>query len=108
MMKTLWSASALLPGGWAGSVEITLDELGNITGVTTAKPYVQGERIDVLIPGIANVHSHAHQRAMAGLGERAGQLAGQSADSFWTWRKFMYHYLERIQPQHLFNISAQL
>ncbi len=108
MMKTLWSASALLPGGWAGSVEITLDQLGNITGVTTPKPYVQGERIDVLIPGIANVHSHAHQRAMAGLGERAGPLAGKSPDSFWTWRKVMYHYLERIQPQHLFHISAQL
>jgi len=107
-MKTLWSASALLPGGWAESVEITLDDLGNITGVTTAKPYLQGERIEVLIPGIANVHSHAHQRAMAGLGERAGPSAGKSPDSFWTWRKVMYHYLERIQPQHLFNISAQL
>jgi len=108
MINTLWSASALLPGGWAESVEIRLDELGNITGVTTATPYMQGERIDVLIPGIANVHSHAHQRAMAGLGERAGPLAGESPDSFWTWRKVMYHYLERIGPQHLFHISAQL
>jgi len=108
MINTLWSASALLPGGWAESVEIRLDELGNITGVTTAKPYIQGERIDVLIPGIANVHSHAHQRAMAGLGERAGPLAGELPDSFWTWRKVMYHYLERIGPQHLFHISAQL
>ncbi len=108
VMNTLWSASALLPGGWAESVEITLDEAGNIAGVRTAKPYTQGERIDLLIPGIPNVHSHAHQRAMAGLGERAGQLAGKSADNFWTWRKVMYHYLERIQPHHLFNISAQL
>jgi len=108
MMNTLWSVSALLPGGWADSVEITLGEAGNIDAVSTTKPYTQGERIDVLIPGIANVHSHAHQRAMAGLGERAGQLAGQSADSFWAWRKVMYHYLERIQPQHLFHISAQL
>jgi len=108
VMKTLWSASALLPGGWAESVEITLDEAGNIAGVRTAKPYTQGERIDLLIPGIPNVHSHAHQRAMAGLGERAGQLAGKSADSFWTWRKVMYHYLERIQPEQLFHICAQL
>ena len=108
MLKSLWAASALLPGGWAESVEITLDETGSIAAVSTAKPYTQGERIDVLIPGIANVHSHAHQRAMAGLGERARPLVGNSPDSFWTWRKVMYHYLERIQPQHLFHISAQL
>ena len=108
MINTLWATSALLPDGWAESVEITLDVQGNIAAISTAKPYTRGERVDVLIPGIPNVHSHAHQRAMAGLGERARQQAGQSADSFWTWRKVMYHYLERIQPQHLFNISAQL
>ena len=86
-MKSLWSASALLPGGWAESVEITLDDLGNITGVTMAKPYMQGERIDVLIPGIANVHSHAHQRAMAGLGERAGPLTGTGSNGLGRWLK---------------------
>jgi len=104
MIKKMWTASALLPDGWFESVEITLDEYGNITQVSTGKPYSDGERIEVLIPGIPNVHSHAHQRAMAGLGERARE----TADSFWTWRKVMYHYLERIQPQHLFHISAQL
>jgi formimidoylglutamate deiminase len=104
MIQTIWSASALLPDGWAESVEITLDEPGNIIQVNTGKPYSVGERVELLIPGIPNVHSHAHQRAMAGLGE----CASQSADSFWTWRKVMYHYLERIQPQHLFNIAAQL
>jgi len=51
-----------------------------------------------------NVHSHAHQRAMAGLGERAGD----GEDSFWTWRQVMYHYLERIQPEQLQYIAAQL
>ena len=60
-------------------------------------PYADGDRAELLIAAIPNVHSHAHQRAMAGLGERAGD----SADSFWTWRKVMYHYLERIQPEHL-------
>jgi formimidoylglutamate deiminase len=104
MVQTIWAESALLPDGWAESVEITLDQAGNIAEVSPAIPYSTGERVEVLIPGMPNVHSHAHQRAMAGLGERAGH----AADSFWTWRKVMYHYLERIQPQHLFNISAQL
>lgn len=104
MVQTIWADAALLPDGWAESVEITLDQAGNIAEVSPAIPYSTGERVEVLIPGMPNVHSHAHQRAMAGLGERAGH----AADSFWTWRKVMYHYLERIQPQHLFNISAQL
>ena len=104
MLQTIWSASALLSDGWAESVEIRPDGTGYIASVASGKTYVEGERTDVLIPGMPNVHSHAHQRAMAGLGERAGQ----TADSFWTWRKVMYHYLERIQPRHLFHISAQL
>ena len=104
MVQKIWSASALLPDGWAESVEIALDEHGNITWVSMGKPYTDGERVGVLIPGIPNVHSHAHQRAMAGLGERAGK----ATDSFWSWRKIMYHYLERIKPQHLFDIAAQL
>lgn len=104
MVQTIWAESALLPDGWAESVEITLDQAGNIAEVSPAIPYSTGECVEVLIPGMPNVHSHAHQRAMAGLGERAGH----ASDSFWTWRKVMYHYLERIQPQHLFNISAQL
>jgi formimidoylglutamate deiminase len=104
MTQTIWAESALLPDGWAESVEITLDQAGNIAEVSPAMPYSTGERVEMLIPGMPNVHSHAHQRAMAGLGERARH----TADSFWTWRKVMYHYLERIQPQHLFNISVQL
>jgi len=108
MVQKIWSASALLPQGWAKGVEVTLDNQGNIEQVLSEVSYSEGERVGVLVPGIPNVHSHAHQRAMAGLGERAGQTADSAKDSFWTWRKVMYHYLERIQPEHLFHISAQL
>jgi formimidoylglutamate deiminase len=108
MVQKLWSASALLPEGWAKGVEISIDYTGDITQVLTDAPYSDGERIGTLIPGIPNVHSHAHQLAMAGLGERAGQTVDTAKDSFWTWRKVMYHYLERIQPKHLFRISSQL
>ena len=108
MAQTLWSTSALLAEGWANNVEIEIDNSGNIEAVHTNTPYKSGDRHAVLIPGIPNVHSHAHQRAMSGLGEKAGLAADGSADSFWTWRKVMYHYLERIQPEHLFHISSQL
>ncbi len=108
MKNTLWSASALLANGWANNVELTIDEFGYIEAITPDIPYRQGVKHSVLIPGMGNVHSHAHQRAMAGLGERAGVPADGTADSFWTWRKVMYHYLERIQPEHLQCIASQL
>ena len=38
------------------------------------------------LPGVANLHSHAFQRAMAGLAERMTH----PSDSFWTWRETMY------------------
>jgi formimidoylglutamate deiminase len=108
MTTTIWAAAALLSSGWAESVEIDIDDAGNIESIFSDQPYVSGDRVEILIPAIPNVHSHAHQRTMSGLGERAGISADAAKDSFWTWRKIMYHYLERIQPEHLFHISAQL
>ncbi len=104
MTTRIWAASALLATGWADSVEITIDDNGDIDAIAPDTVYISGARAEVLIPAVPNVHSHAHQRAMAGLGERAGN----NEDSFWTWRKVMYHYLERIQPHHLHHIAAQL
>lgn len=56
------------------------------------------------LPAIANTHSHAFQRAMAGLTERRGD----PADSFWTWREAMYRFAARINPEQLYAIAAQL
>lgn len=56
------------------------------------------------LPGIANLHSHAFQRAMAGLAERATH----PSDSFWTWRETMYGMAERFDPDLLHAVAAQL
>lgn len=56
------------------------------------------------LPGIPNIHSHAFQRAMAGLAERQTD----PADSFWTWRELMYRFAGRITPQTQYDIAAQL
>ena len=56
------------------------------------------------LPGIANLHSHAFQRAMAGLAER--QI--DPADSFWTWRETMYRMAGRFDPDTLHAVAAQL
>src|SRR5689334_14205112 len=56
------------------------------------------------LPGLANAHSHAFQRAMAGLAEVQTDIA----DSFWTWREQMYRYAGLIEPDDLQAIAAQL
>lgn len=56
------------------------------------------------LPGIANLHSHAFQRAMAGLAERMTD----PSDSFWTWRETMYRMASRFDPDTLRAVAAQL
>lgn len=56
------------------------------------------------LPGIANLHSHAFQRAMAGMAERQTN----PEDSFWTWRETMYRMAARFDPESLQAVAAQL
>ncbi len=56
------------------------------------------------VPGIANLHSHAFQRAMAGMAERQTN----PEDSFWTWRETMYRFAARFDPDTLYAVAAQL
>ena len=58
----------------------------------------------LILPAIANTHSHAFQRAMAGLAEQ--RCAAQ--DSFWTWRELMYRFSSKITPEQLHAIAAQV
>ncbi len=57
-----------------------------------------------VLPGMPNLHSHAFQRAMAGMAERRGR----SDDSFWTWRETMYSFAASVGPEALKAIAAQL
>ena len=56
------------------------------------------------VPGIANLHSHAFQRVMAGLAERQTH----PEDSFWTWREIMYRFAARMDPDSTYAVAAQL
>lgn len=104
-MKTIFAAAALLAEGWGSDVLIEIDERGNISAVRTRQ--IRGEAEDSggpVIPGMANVHSHAFQRAMAGLAEHMGS----PEDSFWTWREVMYSFLKQLNPDQVYAIAAQL
>lgn len=57
-----------------------------------------------VLPGMPNLHSHAFQRAMAGLAERRGGSEG----SFWSWRETMYGFAAAVGPDELQAIAAQL
>ena len=99
----LWFGSALLPEGWADNVRLTLAD-GKIlraeAGVVAA---ASEERHAVVLPGLADVHSHAFQRGMAGLAERRGP----EGDNFWTWREVMYRFLDRLTPEDVEAIAAE-
>jgi len=75
---------ALLPDGWAGKVRVAVDGSGAITSVEPDADGADAVPVGgIVLPGLPNLHSHAFQRAAAGLTERRHTEGG---DSFWTWR----------------------
>ena len=105
----LFAESALLPDGWARDVRFEIGADGSLTGVAAGtKPDGVPRAAGPVLPGMPNLHSHAFQRAMAGLAERAGPRAGASEDSFWTWREVMYGFLGSLDPDQVEAIAAQL
>jgi formimidoylglutamate deiminase len=102
MTETLHFGEALLPGGWARDVRVTLAD-GRFAAIESgAAPQPADQRHTVALPGLPNVHSHAFQRGMAGMAERRGS----SSDSFWTWREAMYHFLDRMGPDDVAAVAA--
>jgi formimidoylglutamate deiminase len=99
---TLCAEQALLPGGWAEGVVV--DIAGDRIARVTSGPAPAGaQRVAVLLPAPANLHSHAFQRAMAGLTERRGP---DPRDSFWTWRQLMFRFLDQLTPEDVQAIAA--
>ena len=103
-MTVIHARNALLPDGWARDVRLTV-EAGRIAAVETGVPAGAGdERHAYLVPGMANLHSHAFQRGMAGLAE----TRGPGADSFWSWRTVMYRFALTMTPEDVEAVAAQL
>ncbi|MBV7540659.1 formimidoylglutamate deiminase [Acidovorax sp. sic0104] len=105
-MSQIFAANALLPTGWARDVLIAWDGTGRITAVTPGAQRPEGAAIapGPVIPGMPNLHSHAFQRAFAGLTE----YRAESQDSFWSWRNLMYRFAARITPESLEAIATWL
>jgi formimidoylglutamate deiminase len=94
--------SVLLPAGWSQDVCVSVDASGVISKIEAASG--AGEHVSgIVVSGMANLHSHAHQRLMQGLAERAGP----GGDSFWTWREVMYGFALKLSPEGLQAVAAQ-
>ena len=105
MTQSLFARHALLASGWADNVRLSWNADGDLTEVQTGVTAQAHEtQQQFVVPGMINLHSHAFQRAMAGMSE----IAGDGPDSFWTWRDLMYRYALHITPQQMQAIAAQL
>ena len=95
---------ALLAAGWAKDVRVVV-AAGVISRIETGVRAVPGDvRVDTLLPALANLHSHTFQRAMAGMTE----YRATGRESFWTWRDLMYRFLDRLTPEQVEAIAAQV
>ncbi len=89
----------LTPSGWT-TARLRADAAGRVQSLDPARE----DAARFALPGIPNTHSHAFQRAMAGLAERQEH----PEDSFWTWRELMYRFAGRLDPDALRDVAAQL
>jgi formimidoylglutamate deiminase len=104
-MPAVFATDARLPAGWAKDVRIAFEDTGQIVSVIAGAPAEDGDkRVGPVIPAMANLHSHAFQRGMAGLGE----ARTRPGDDFWSWREVMYRFLDRIGPDEVEAIATQL
>ena len=99
-VERYWCQQAWLDGGLAGPVLVDVD--GERIAAVTAGPPVPDPRDEALlgitIPGLANAHSHAFQRALRGHTQHG-------TGSFWTWREQMYALASTLDPDELHAIA---
>lgn len=111
-----FAPQAWVNGAWAYDVLLTVDATGHWSGIAPGATPAQRAGALLLagpvVPGVVNAHSHAFQRAIAGLTEQRGVASdantGANSDDFWSWRERMYAAALRISPSQLEHIAALL
>ena len=103
--KGLYCEQLLLPSGWASDMAIVFDTDGVIADIRSIESGDDFQRAaGPVLPGMPNLHSHAFQRAIAGLTE----ATGPGGDDFWTWRQAVYRFVSQLTPADVEAIAAQL
>jgi formiminoglutamate deiminase len=88
-----WCEHAWLGGDTVDTGVLMSEADGRITSIrSNATPDPTSNRLyGLVIPGMANAHSHAFHRALRGRTQR-------DRGSFWTWRDLMYRAADRLDP----------
>jgi len=102
MGSIISARQVLTPSGWLADQAIHIDDAGTIAEVSP-RGFDAAQAVGTVLPGLANVHTHSFQRAMAGLAEARGPAG---ADDFWTWRQVMYRFLDVLTPDHIEAVAA--
>jgi len=104
--NSLFAEHARLQDGWRRDVLLEWDDHGTLVTVTadSAQPAGVNKAKGPVLAGMPNLHSHAFQRAMAGLTE----YRANPTDSFWSWRDLMYRFAARISPDSIGDIARWL
>jgi len=104
MSATVSARKILTPSGWISDAAVEIDDKGYIASIGP-NAFNPASAVGLLLPGMANVHTHSFQRAMAGLGETRGPGGD---DDFWSWRKVMYRFLGVLSAEDIQAIAAQV
>ena len=106
MTQRYWAPAAWLDGGWQRSVVLEVDAQGRWSHIAAGVPAPQDAEplAGPVLPGLVDAHSHAFQRAFAGLAERRDG----ADDDFWSWRDRMYKVANAVTPESLRAIAAHL
>ena len=97
-MTSYWCSTALLPTGIASGVLVTVVD-GRFASVSADADPGDAVRLDGLVlPGLANCHSHAFHRALRG---RTQTERG----TFWTWREQMYAVAAALTPDSYYDLA---
>ncbi|WDI30119.1 formimidoylglutamate deiminase [Hyphococcus flavus] len=99
--QTISAKTMLTANGWQSDMHLTIGEDGQIAAIKNGLA-PNSTTVDVLLPAISNVHSHAFQRLLAGLTE----YRTNAQDDFWSWRALMYKCMDYLQPDHFEIIAA--
>lgn len=96
--QTWWCEHAWLgDDAVAAGVRIDIDD-GVITAVLPGSAPVGRTLRGLVIPGLANAHSHAFHRALRSHTQR-------DRGTFWTWRKLMYAVAGRLTPDTYYQLA---
>ncbi|HEY4083394.1 MAG TPA: formimidoylglutamate deiminase, partial [Burkholderiaceae bacterium] len=109
MSQVYFAKRAWIDGAWAENVRLVVGADGCWSEITPGADMDANADSALtldgpVLPSLVDAHSHAFQRAFAGLAE----TRERADDDFWSWRDRMYGLALRLTPDQLQAIAAQL